>query len=70
MLFQPSANTLGGPELLTLVIVMVRSPAPRDSPHELAFLLLLQLQRQSSVPHREHRAGPAVMAAGGTSHSE
>lgn len=53
MLFQPSANALGGPELLTLVILMVPSPAPRDSPHELASLMLLQLRRQSSVPHRE-----------------
>lgn len=53
MLFQPSANTLGGPELLNLVIVMIPSPAPRDSPHELAFLMLLQLQRQSSALRRE-----------------
>lgn len=71
MLLQPSANALGGPKLLSLVLVLVPSPAPRDSPHELSFLMLLQLQRQSSALPRgcRHRAGHSCDGSSGTSNS-
>lgn len=69
MLSQPSANALGGPELLTLVTVMVPSPAPGDSPHELAFLSsrgkALSLTGRGSTGQV-----PAGMAAGGMNNSE